>query len=189
MKKFLVCLLTVMTFSVFAAVSSPWLVTTDEEAAQFTTGRNKEIAQMTLALVKGNYNTYAELKAAVENYKLNWNIVSICSAVPMYHKFRKDVVEDKSIPDLSKMQVNVAYIEFLSDQEILDNAVEIIKKGYSSNSTNILLNRISKIDSVEDAKILAVLKKIKRVIYPKISESDDWKKVNVKLELMIKSFE
>lgn len=42
---------------------------------------------------------------------------------------------------------------------------------------------------MQDAKTIVILKKMKKVAYAHISESDNWKQLTVKIELMIKSLE
>ena len=125
-------------------------------------------------------------------FQINQNVCIMSYNVIKFRPFCKQVLEDKDITSVYKYvyNENFAYKE-IPIVEFRKNTIDLINKYNSyiplvKSQIRFYKNRLIEIDNTDALKDL---KTIKKIIYSNISKSEDWKKIVVEVELMIKSLE
>lgn len=121
------------------------------------------------------------------------------NCISRFNAFAIDVINDEELMNdkLAKQYANM-FVARMCFKDLPITQFREIFVGNIINLTNtnrtdivdkwVILYKIRTIE-IDNAEMLKDLKKVKKLIYPNINISEDWKKVVVDIELMIKSIE
>lgn len=193
MKK-LIAVLFAVSLLAFAEIS-PWAI---KDASQLDQVHpNLRAKAEVLLLCFQNYNefdNYEQFKDCCLNElpESPEVVVQITACVPEFYKYFASALADNDIPLVNRVGLSTLLREaairdtfirnnitaFLRDVKVVDKYVVAVVDNFIKNSIDM-----------DEALLKLKLKQIKRVVYPKIDESDDWKKIAVKIQLVIDSLD
>ena len=136
-------------------------------------------------------------KTAFDNYdNIKFiKLVQIVLFVETYKKFQKDIINkygnNQYVILYYPIHVNKSvYGTVQNYNKALMQAVKLSSSRYDYKSVKKLLNNFNSIqDELKKDEIKESLKYMKRYIYPKINQGDEWKQLATQIELQLKALE
>ena len=136
-------------------------------------------------------------KTAFDNYdNIKFiKLVQIVLFVEPYKKFQKDIINkygnNQYVILYYPIHVNKSvYGTVQNYNKALMQAVKLSSSRYDYKSVKKLLNNFNSIqDELKKDEIKESLKYMKRYIYPKINQGDEWKQLATQIELQLKALE
>lgn len=198
----LLFLLSLISISVFAADPNKKFSFNEQDPAQldaWTTTKFKVHVPLLKALIgKDSSNiSYEEFKEIItknldasKKTSAKGRIVMAGYHIPRFKGFAKNIINDTTLPDTNKWRVVYTHHdEFTADEfRTYFKKYILIFDKCEPVLINKSLDRYSKKTiSCKTDDIKEDLQLLKRVIYKRMEESEEMKKILVKLELMIKS--
>ena len=193
MKKLIFTFVFTAAFAAFAL--TPWQARTSADVELVEPASTRPVAQAIVDLYEedSNLDTYASYKAFLaERNVAGTTVLQIAVLIPSFSRFIPGALADNDIWLVDRVIMACSVKDTtIKNAFLIANTALAYKEmpGFSQYSFIIFNNIMNIANGMSESDARTLLKSIKRTVYPRIDESEQWKQLAVKIQLALDSLD